>query len=31
MYIHVFIYVHVYISLKIDNQKRSDEMGKKEK
>lgn len=27
----MFIYVHVYISLEIDNQKRFDEMGKKRK
>lgn len=31
MFTHMFIYVHVYISLEIDNQKRFDEMGKKEK
>ena len=29
MYTHVFIYVHVYISSEIENQKRSDEMGKR--
>ena len=31
MYIHVCIYVHVYISLEKEEKKRFDEMGKKKK